>query len=96
MRWAILGYKIGGAFLLFATAAMLGSAVNILLNRDAEGWDAFAAAIGGLVWGAAVGLVAAIVFVFLPVPNLVKDRWWVLGSLLLAAAGAMTLLEALD
>lgn len=91
-----LAYRIVGSLLVWAGCALVGSSLALSAADPDDGWARLGAGIWGLVWGAVLGVVGGIAFVFLRPPASPRKRWLVLGGLLLAAAIALTVLEALD
>lgn len=88
-------YLAAGAVQVVLAAIVVSMDVALALTPSG-GLDALGAALRGLVVGAVVGAVAAVLFLRLPVPARAGSRAVVLAALLVAWVGGLALMEWLD
>src|SRR5688500_1652331 len=83
-------YRAGAMFLIFLGCAAAGGAIGLAsVGSDAEGFDALGAAIWGMLVGSVVGVILAVEFLFLPLPQSIVTR------LIIVAAFAILFCAAL-
>ncbi len=92
-----IAYRAGAALLIFLVATAAGGAVGLVwVGPDADGWEALGAAIWGMLVGAIVGVIAAVAFLFSPLPRHALTRWIIVAVLVGLFFGALGIQEIYD